>query len=103
MVVAMRGGMRCILVLASVMCACDVSTASGPSDQDYEAIVLNQASVEFGCPSANITVTFIDHYTYLAEGCGYRATYECVLQPSTYGPNECQRAPTLEPLDAGCK
>ncbi len=82
-----------------LLAACDVSTASTPSDQDYEQDVLHRASIEFPCASTAITVTEIDHWTYLAEGCGYRATYECGL--STAG--ACQRAPDLEPIEAGSK
>lgn len=83
-----------------LLAACDVSTASTPSDLDYEQEVQHRASIEFSCASSAITVTEIDHYTYLAEGCGYRATYECGLSSE---PAACQRAPDLEPIEAGSK
>ncbi len=95
--------MKLSVIACSLLLACDVSTATDGSDQDYEAMVLHRASIEFDCPSTEITITPIDHVTYMAEGCGFRATYECSLTATTSGPNECQRAPDLEPLDAGCK
>ncbi len=95
--------MRVAVIAFSFLVACDVGTASDGSDADYEAMVLHRASIEFDCPAAQITITEIDHETYMAEGCGYRATYECIVAASDYGPNECQRAPDLEPEDAGTK
>jgi hypothetical protein len=93
--------MRASIVVFSFLLACDVGTAEDGSDTDYEAMVLHRASIEFDCPEAQITITEIDHETYMAEGCGYRATYECIVASTTAGPNECQRAPDLEPEDAG--
>ncbi len=92
--------MRRTLVLLLSLAACDVSTASNPSDIDYEAVVLHRASIEFACASSAITVIEIDHPTYLAEGCGYRATYECGL---TSDVSACQRVPDLGAADAGSK
>jgi hypothetical protein len=97
----LRGvGMRRTLVLLLPLTACDVSTASNPSDLDYEAAVLHRATIEFPCASSAITVTEIDHTTYLAEGCGYRVTYECGL---TSDVTACQRVPDLVPVEAGSK
>ncbi len=93
-----RFGLLCVLFVA-----CDVSTATTGSDQDYQAEVLNRASIEFNCPSTEITIVEIDHYTYLAEGCGYRVTYECTVSTGDNGPNECTRAPDLLPVEAGCQ
>ncbi len=95
--------MKRIVLACSFVLACDVSTATTGSDADYQTLVSHRASIEFDCPENAITITPIDHYTYVAEGCGYRATYECTLTGDGTGPNECQRAPDLVPIDAGCK
>jgi len=87
-------------LLLFALAGCDVTTASNPSDLDYDQAVLHRASIEFPCASSAITVTEIDHTTYLAEGCGYRATYECGL---TSDLTACQRVPELVPVDAGSK
>jgi len=94
--------MRATVIASAFLFACDVGVATG-SDADYQSMVLNRASIEFDCPAAQITIIEIDHYTYMAEGCGYRATYECIVSEGETGPNECQRAPDLEPIDAGSK
>jgi hypothetical protein len=95
--------MRRLAYLVPFVVACDVTTSSDLSVEDYESLVLARAAIEFSCPSKDITITSIDQYTYLAAGCGYRATYECDYQVNETGPNECQRAPDLEPVEAGCR
>ncbi len=93
----MRLVFSCLLVIVT---GCG-TTASDGSDMDYRTAVLQRASAEFGCPSNEITLTYIDHSTYVAAGCGYRATYVCDLQMPAAGTSVCQRDPPLEPDDAG--
>lgn len=90
------------IAICCLLLACDATVASDGSDQDYEQTVAHRASIEFGCSESEVVVTEIDHQTYLAEGCGYRATYECGIPNNQSGPNPCLRAPDLEPIDAGC-
>ena len=101
MFVAKAGVMRlvfsCLLVLVT---GCGTIASDG-SDADYRSAVLQRASAEFGCPSNEITLTYIDHSTYVATGCGYTATYVCDLQMPTAGTSVCQRDPSLERGDAG--
>jgi len=93
--------MRPLLSLLLLFAAGCGTTASDGSDADYRAAVLQRASAEFDCPSSEITLTYIDHSTYVAAGCGYRATYVCDLQMPMPGTSVCQRDPALEPDDAG--
>lgn len=36
-----------------------------------------RASREFGCPSDQVTVRWVEHEVYRAEACGQAATYDC--------------------------
>jgi hypothetical protein len=93
----------CACAAGVLVAGCDVATATDGSDQDYESEVQHRASIEFSCAPNDVVVTEIDHTTYMAEGCGYRATYECNVSTGDNGPSPCTRAPDLEPIDAGCK
>ena len=46
------------------------------SVEDQRAAVLKRASYDFGCPPANIAVTWLQSGTYGAEGCRQKQVYE---------------------------
>ncbi len=70
-------------------------------DRDFEAIVLQRASLEFPCATDQLDVEALGGEAYRATGCGGYATYECTLTDDDI--EVCERAthdgPSL--IDAG--
>jgi hypothetical protein len=81
-------------------------------NQEFETIAVGRASLEFPCPTKELTVLDLPGYAYRVTGCGYYATYECDYDDAAgdsdsnvdnYWIYTCDRAAQDNPqkLDAG--
>lgn len=89
---------------SALIAACDDTPSEAQLTAIFEPIVRNRASLEFPCPSDQLTIEDLEGGAFRATGCAAYATYECA--PDNFNGDflyDCKRAVSDAPehVDAG--
>lgn len=85
--------MRSSAATLAVLLLAVLGTDCSSDESYYVEEVTHRAQLEFPC--STVKVDEIDHYTYIASGCGCRGVYECGLANGEHGPHGCLLAPPV--------